>query len=148
VKQQVTSLRWITELARQVLDEILPIDPLAPVGCHHFLSPETGQHEITLFVSKTEVVGGADDGRLHNSRFCLDLNGIYQAFELVTDFRWQSSRVNHEDELGAHIAIEGIYRGYPVWLRILAEAPERYDHGRIINVHTAQMEDIWQDDLL
>lgn len=147
MKQQATSLQWITDLAKQVLEEILPIDPLAPVGCHHFLNLESGQHEITLFVSKTEVVGGADDGQLHDSRFCLDLNGLYGMFELVTDFHWQTARVNHEDELGAHIDVEGIYRGYPVWLRILAEAPERYDHGRIINVHTAQMQDIWQDEV-
>lgn len=148
MKQQATSLQWITDLAKRVLDEILPIDPLAPVGCHHFLNAESAQHEITLFVSKTEVVGGADDGRLHDSRFCLDLNGIYGMFELVTDFRWQTSRVGQEDELGAHIAIEGVYLGNPVSLRILAEAPQRYDHGRIINVHTAQMQDVWQDELL
>lgn len=148
MKQQLSSLGWITDLAKRVLDEILPIDPLAPIGCHHFQDPMTGQHEVTLFASKTEIVGGAEDGRQDDSKFCLDLNGVFDLFEEVTDFRWQTSPVNSEDELGAHVAVEGLYQGNPLWLRILASAPARYDHGRVINVHTAELENLWQDESL
>ena len=144
MKPQVTNLSWITDLARIVLDEVLPIDPLAPIGCHHFLNEETGQYEVTLFAAKTEIVGGADDGRQEDSRFCLDLNGIFKLFESVVDFHWQTSAAHEEDDLGAHISIEGIYEGHSVWLRILASAPAQFDHGRTANVHTQQIENLWE----
>jgi hypothetical protein len=143
VKPQVSSLRWMTDLVRSVLDEILPIDTMSPIGCHYCFNQETEQHEVTLFASKTEIIGGADDGQRHDSRFCLDLSGISKLFDPIDDFRWQTSPASEEDDLGAHISCEGEYKGYAVWLRVLASAPAHFEHGRTINVNTFEVEDLW-----
>ncbi|HUG19388.1 MAG TPA: hypothetical protein VMM56_10445 [Planctomycetaceae bacterium] len=143
MKPQVSSLNWMTDLVRAVLDEILPIDTLSPIGCHYFFNQETEQHEVTLFASKTEIIGGADDGQRHDSRFCLDLSGVSKLFDQIVDFRWQTSPASEEDDLGGHVSCEGEYQGISVWLRILASAPAHFDHGRTINVNTFEVEDLW-----
>lgn len=143
VKPTLNYVSWINDLAHDVLEEILPIDSLAPVGCHHFFNDETSQHEVTLFASKTEILGGADDGRQQDSRFCLDLAGIWRLFENVVDFHWQTTRAHEDDDLGAHISIEGEYHGHSVWLRILAEAPQQFDHGRVFDINSASVKNLW-----
>jgi hypothetical protein len=143
VKPQVFNLEWISDLVRSVLDEILPIDTMSPIGCHYFYNDDSRQHEVTLFASKTEIIGGSDDGAHHDSRFCLDLNGVARLFERIADFRWQTSPADEQDDLGAHVSCEGSYKGNPVWLRILASAPAHFEHGRTFNVHTFEVEDLW-----
>ena len=51
---------WLSELANAVAGDILPVDILAPVGCHYWTNGAIW--EVTLFVSKTETQGGACDG--------------------------------------------------------------------------------------
>lgn len=134
---------WIADLAAQVLQEILPLKPLAPIGCHHFHNERTRQHEVTLFASSTETLGGPEDGLRDDSPFCLDLTGLFELFEAVEDFRWQSTPVDHRDQLGSHVSVEGIYREHSVWLRILATPPSDFEHGRVFDVHGAELRDLW-----
>ncbi len=143
MKHSLPHLPWINELAEAVLARILPIDSLAPVGCHHFFNSETAQHEVTIFASKTEILGGADDGRQQDSPFCLDLKGLLTLFATVDEFVWQTTPVHEEDDLGAHISLEGTYRDKPVWLRILAEAPPQFENGRVFDTLSACVKNLW-----
>ena len=54
---------WLETLTNRVIEHVYPVDVLAPIGCHSFHNPAEGRWEISLFVSKTEVVGGMHDGK-------------------------------------------------------------------------------------
>ena len=80
---------WIETLADLVAANILPIDPLAPVGCHVTRADEAW--EITLFVSDTEIVGGAGDGLRRPSRFEFDMMPLLCLFAEIDACTWQSA---------------------------------------------------------
>ena len=56
---------------------------------------------------------------------------------------WQALPKGNEDQIGPHISFEGEYMGQAVWLRILSGSPERFDHGRNLDVHSLKLEDLW-----
>ena len=64
-------------------------------------------------------------------------------FDEVKQFHWQALDLGPQDELGQHISLEGIYDGNSVWLRVLAEPPERFDNGRIANAYELDFKDVW-----
>ncbi|MBS0263474.1 MAG: hypothetical protein JSS02_16150 [Planctomycetes bacterium] len=132
---------WIQELADAAALQMIPVDPLAPVGCHFCLAE--GVWEITLFVSGTEVVGGSLDGRVQCSRFNLDVQAVCGIFTRVTDVSWQAHSLGDGDELGPHVAIEGIYDEHSVRLRILSFSPRRFPAGRRAEVYGPAWEDLW-----
>lgn len=136
---------WLAELANLVASEMYPIDLLAPLGCHYHYNDEIdgGQWEVTVFAGSTEIVGGEFDGMQQPSRFCLNLGSMLKYFGEVSTFHWQTAPVAEDDELGAHVAIEGTYKGQSVWLRVLAEAPERFECGRQANVYELRLEEVW-----
>uniref|UniRef100_A0A7C4QP51 Uncharacterized protein n=1 Tax=Schlesneria paludicola TaxID=360056 RepID=A0A7C4QP51_9PLAN len=122
---------WLTDFAQALLAHLHPTASSAPIGCHYHHSGTTW--EITLFVSRREILGGPNDGRLQATRFCLDLLGICQVFDQVSSVAWQAHRQGRWDELGAHVAVEGDYRGQRVWLRIPAMAPAQFPAERSAN---------------
>jgi len=132
---------WLATFADQVAAQIHPIDVLAPLGCHYHLDEEVW--EVTLFVSKTEVIGGPKDGRLKNSRFQLDIKGVLETFDAVESCAWQPMGLGEEDEVGPHLSIEGIYAGHPIWLRLPATAPQQFDPGRYAVVHERRWKEVW-----
>jgi hypothetical protein len=118
-----------------------PVDAMVPVGCHYHREDETW--EVTIFASMTEVVGGQQDGLCFPSCFILDVGGLIGLFSDVDSVRWQSLRQDAEDEVGAHLAIEGIYQDARLLLRIPAEAPARFEAGRKANVYEMRIVDVW-----
>ena len=136
---------WLADLANHVATEMYPIDLLAPLGCHYHLNDEIpgGQCEITVFAASTEIVGGEFDGKHQPSKFCLDLRNMLKHFDQIETFHWQTAPVAEDDELGAHVSIEGEYQGQSVWLRVVAEAPKRFSCGRQANVYELKLEDVW-----
>ncbi|MDP1797183.1 MAG: hypothetical protein Q8K78_06865 [Planctomycetaceae bacterium] len=132
---------WLTEFADQVTTHFLPVEILAPLGCHFFQSGDIW--EVTLFAAKTEVVGGPRDGEQRPSRFHLDLAGLAQLFTSVTSFHWQTHSLGKNDDLGAHVAIEGDVNGHHVWLRIPSQAPAMFEIGRIALMHDRRWKEAW-----
>ncbi|MEZ6052988.1 MAG: hypothetical protein R3B91_10170 [Planctomycetaceae bacterium] len=132
---------WIAELARSVTTVMHAQDVLAPIGCHYHL--EDGVWEVTIFASKTEVVGGEQDGLRFPSRFVLDLKALLDLFSSVEAVEWQALPHGPDDEFGANVAIVGTYQGGDVCLRIPAEAPQRFEVGRLANVYEMRFVDIW-----
>ena len=120
-----------------------PVDAMAPVGCHYHREGDTW--EVTIFSSMTEVIGGQQDGLRFPSCFVLDVGGIIGLFSDVEAVRWQTLRPadGDDDEVGAHLAVEGIYQGERLLLRIPAEAPERFDAGRKAHVHEMRIINVW-----
>lgn len=118
-----------------------PVEPMAPVGCHYHRDGDLW--EVTIFCSMTEVVGGEQDGLRFASCFVLDVGGIIGLFSGVDSIRWQTLPQADDDEVGAHVAIEGTYQGERLLLRIPAEAPERFEAGRKANVYEMRIVNVW-----
>lgn len=134
---------WLCELADLIAAKLYPIDPLAPLGCHHYFDQATQQWEVTLFVGGTRVIGGPCDGRTVSSRFVADLLPIARAFETIDAMRWQSDRAGNEDDVGAHLAIEGRFHGDAVHLRLCAQAPASFEPSREVRIYEKRMVDLW-----
>ncbi len=132
---------WLQEMANAVALYLQPWELFPPLGCHYVHVHD--QWEVTLFAASTEMVGGRRDGARHPSRFNADLGGIQGIFSDVKRFEWQSLPVARDDELGAHVSLEGTYEGHAVWLRILAQAPDRFHSGRLVHIHDQVWEEIW-----
>jgi hypothetical protein len=132
---------WIEELANGVASYMTPVDFLAPIGCH-FCCVD-GQWEITLFAAATEVVGGRKDGVKRPSNFTMDLARVFELFNEVTTFHWQALSLGTDDDLGAHVSLEGICQGQPVWLRVLSRAPRRFEPGRQARIYDQRWNEVW-----
>jgi hypothetical protein len=133
---------WLAELAQGAADCLIA-DDLGPMGCHYCQSE--GVWEISLFVSATEILGGARDGQRFPGCFHLDVQRLLALFGEVTEILWQAWPLGRadEDELGAHISVEGACSGQRICLRILAEAPRRFDVGRYADVYQKRYINLW-----
>ena len=133
--------RWITGFANRVSSCMIPIDVMPPVGCHYHLFD--GIWEITLFASTTEVIGGMKDGERQASPFYLNIQQANKLFDVVTAIEWQTLPACNDDELGSHVAMEGISAGHEILLRVCSHAPDRYHPGRFANVYDDRWVEIW-----
>jgi len=132
---------WIKDLADSSAVYLVPTDILAPIGCHYCRVGDVW--EISLFVSRTEIVGGEYDGSQRGSKFILDVPALMELFESVPDVQWQAQSHGEDYELGPHLALIGIYAGHKVCLQILADAPLRFAPGRRAAIYTNTIEDCW-----
>ncbi|WP_166830256.1 hypothetical protein [Thalassoroseus pseudoceratinae] len=133
--------KWLSELADAVAGEILPIDILAPVGCHYWTNGALW--EVTLFVSKTEMQGGPSDGQLSWSRFTFDILSLHSLFDSISSLHWQALPFDEDDDFGAHLLCEGICAGHSVSLRVLSRPPEQFGVGRSVDSYGQKFNDEW-----
>jgi hypothetical protein len=66
-----------------------------------------------------------------------------QLFSEVHNLRWQALPLAADDELGAHVAIDGTCADHPVSLRILSRAPRQFPVGRRAIVYENAWEEVW-----
>ncbi|RMG42100.1 MAG: hypothetical protein D6725_00180 [Planctomycetota bacterium] len=118
---------WLKELTDAVIGGVRAADEDAiRVDCHVYYNPFYEQWEVTLFLEETEVLGGERDGAIVPTPFSLDLTELMAVFDEVQHFHWQAQRAGEDDDLGPHVAVEGLYAGNNVWLRFLASPPQAY----------------------
>jgi hypothetical protein len=133
-------LRWfVNDVTRGIIDRHI----LAPLGCHTFHDDQTNTWEVTLFASRTEVVGGPRDGSQIPDGLQFDVTAAIAAFDSPPQVHWQVGLVADDDELGTHLSFEGLARGHNVWLRIKEESPEWAGAGRLLHAADGTMEDLW-----
>ena len=132
---------WLVEFANSIALNMTPTDVMSPLGCH--FCHVDGHWEIALFAADTEIVGGRKDGMHRGSRFSLDVLAATRYFTRVTSITWQALPFGSYDELGAHIAVEGMVGEEEVWLRVLSRAPERFNPGRLARVYELAWEEMW-----
>lgn len=132
---------WLQALTDSVAQSIALIDDFAPFGCHFFFAE--GVWEITLFAESSEVVGGPKDGAIRKSRFGVHITEVLALFEKVKSCTWQAQSMGEDDDLGPHLAIEGIYEGREVWLRVLAEPPAHFPNCRVSEAGKLVNEEGW-----
>ncbi|MEW4489675.1 hypothetical protein AB1L42_16455 [Thalassoglobus sp. JC818] len=132
----------VTEIVERSVKAIQLIDEDVPIGCHYFF--DEPDHEITLFISPTEIVGGPRDGERIESRFYVDILGLLDVLDEVESYSWQAHPMADDDQLSAHVSLTGIYRGESIWLRILARTPEDFQPGCVANSDGEESVNIWE----
>lgn len=98
---------------------------------------------MTLFVGRSEVWGGAHDGKTVPAGLEVDVTRVMAAFDMAPGVLWQVERAPPHDWLGPHLSIEGETRGQDVWLRILQTSPDWAGVGRVLHASTGEFEDLW-----
>ena len=132
---------WLQEFAEAVAAEMILLNHDCPIGCH--ICEVDGSWEVSLFASRTEIVGGSRDGKFQQPVYTLDVLRILPLFDAVDAVQWQNQPVNRRDELGAHLEINGRIEEHPVSLRILAKAPSRFGAGQQMRVHENAVVQTW-----
>jgi hypothetical protein len=139
----VTPPAWLPGFINDVIQGFIDDCGTAPLGCHFYRDNDLETWEVTLFVSRTEVWSGAEDGRPIPLPFQIDVLSVCAAFDILPVMHWQTEKIAADDELGNHLSFEGIAKGAKVWLRILKDAPAWADPGRLVHAGTGQIQDTW-----
>jgi hypothetical protein len=134
---------WLNSLASAAAEHIHGVDILSPLGCHCYHNRARDEFELTVFASRTQIIGGHMDGQEVGSSFDVNLGDVMDLFDEPPRVGWQALAKGKEDQLGPHVSFEGTYMGQAVWLRILSQSPDRYEHGRNLNIHTLKLDDLW-----
>lgn len=132
---------WLNDFTRPLAAALLADEPLPPLGCHVFASD--GEFEVTLFVAATEIVSGEFDGQSRFAPFSVDIAQAMVAFETVDRAGWQAARRGPEDDVGAHLAIQGTFQGHQILARICSEPPRQFPTGQVANVYAGTLSQTW-----
>jgi hypothetical protein len=68
------------------------------------------------------------------------LLGLFTTIEAI---EWQALPHDEQDEVGANLAIVGVYRRERICVRVLAAAPHRFEPGRIADVYERRFINMW-----
>ncbi len=134
---------WLRSFANDAARAILDTSEHAPIGCHYHCAHERDEWEVTVFISDTEVVGGARDGTLVPYPIQLDVSQAIELFDEIPKIHWETGAIREDEDLVQHMSFEGSVRGHYVWLRILAQAPRQAGPGRLLHASTGELEDLW-----
>jgi hypothetical protein len=130
------SADWVEELAARVAGCIEAHSPMGPMKWL-YLDDEQGLGELVVYPTPVELVGGEEDGAIVIAGFSLDLHELLAAFDQVTSLQWYAQGLGPYDRDGPHVSLEGIYQGYEVGLRVLAEPPEDEEPGLQLDTSTS-----------
>ncbi len=140
---EISPPSWLRWFVNDAVRGIMHQTDSAPVGCHFYYDGENDLWEVTLFVGRSEVLGGAHDGKTVPAGLEVDVTQVMAAFDTPPGVLWQAERVTPHDELGPHLSFEGETRGHDVWLRILQTPPDWAGVGRLLHASTGEFEDLW-----
>jgi hypothetical protein len=118
---------WLTSLVDVVGSCMEAHSPQGPLAFRW--GEEEGFWEVMVYPTPGEVVGGADDGALLVPGFSLDVQELTAVFEEVVAVHWRSQSFGPHDDVGPHIAVEGVFQGHQVYLQVLAEASANEEPG-------------------
>jgi len=114
--------QWLQELVNDVAAVTDSLQDEVELGCHVFRNTEDGEWEVTLFAEAPDW-----GGRLATASIppvlSVDVLAITKTLDHVTNCRWQTAELSADDDLGAHLSIEGTRCGHAVWLRVLSHKP-------------------------
>lgn len=134
---------WLLSFVNDVVQVFVDASVEAPIGCHVYHDESMNCWEVTLFISRTELLSGPHDGLKFPTWFQLNVFSVGTAFDTLPVIHWQSEKIAADDELGNHLSFEGIVSGYNMWLRILADAPAWTQAGRLVHADTGVIQDKW-----
>lgn len=116
---------WLTEFVEQATDEVASLNTSDEIHCHVYHNEEDAQDEweVSLFCG-INTVGGRMKAFPLDPVLSVDVFAVAGLFDEPRACRWQSRPMGADDDLGAHLSIEGSHQGQNIWLRILSDRPE------------------------
>jgi len=105
----------------RILSSMTHFGAESPVGGHVFQNIDS-EWEVTLFQNSgiPDRLEGIEELR---GAMSVNMFELVRVFDSVSSCRWQTSPVGWDDDLGAHMSVEGTYQGEIIWLRITARMP-------------------------
>lgn len=124
----VESPSWIVALVDTIKELITPLGFIGPLGYRfwepgNLTSPNAEVWTIVVFPTPNELRGGEHDGSKFVSGFHLDLGRLLSFFNPAEQVAWKSPTRYNGDLDGPEIAIQGLFMGRYVWLRIFSIPP-------------------------
>jgi hypothetical protein len=121
---------WLREFVERATDEVATLNTTDEVHCHvyHNTDDGHGEWEISLFCG-ANTVGGRLQAFPLDPVLSVDVFALGALLDEPEGCRWQTRPMGIEDDLGAHLSIEGGYRGHRIWLRVLSERPSVIGDG-------------------
>lgn len=116
---------WMTVFVESVADLFEPLADEGRVGFDCQFVDD--RWVLEMYLGGTELVGGSNDGEMRYSMFQLDLHGLFERFEIIDRFRWNSIPDSLDDEEGtprSSVMIEGRVGENTVRLHIYSIPPE------------------------
>lgn len=116
---------WVTSF----IDEIAEcFDPHTDVGRVGFeCRPDGAVWTVTLYLGRTEVVGGAEDGIVRPTSFDFDVALAVKRFDDVQNLQWTACPdpwTEGGSDGNSQLAIEGLVKGQPLRLLVTSVPPE------------------------
>ena len=79
---------WLIDLIESVAEVFEPLEDVARVGFD--CRAAENEWQVSMYIGRIEVVGGADDGLSRHADFEIDLIRVLDQFAQVDRFRWTS----------------------------------------------------------
>ena len=122
---------WISQFIDVAIDFFDPDSDIARVGFDCTFDED--HWRVGLFLGRTEMIGGRDDGKTHDANFEFDVLGLTGLFDSVSNI----SLVARPDivaceDVSAHgtwISVSGIYIGEKLTTDVQASAPDQAGPG-------------------
>ncbi|MEK6234551.1 MAG: hypothetical protein N2C14_07550, partial [Planctomycetales bacterium] len=115
---------WLGEVIEAAIACMMVSAPVPP-GVQY--AEEDGLHEVMLYPTPVELMGGAQDGGTATPSFSVDLEAFRGVLDEVVDFGWEAH--GHSETETPHVWLEGSHAGHNVLIRVLAFAPEDEEPG-------------------
>ncbi|MEK6239492.1 MAG: hypothetical protein N2C14_32640, partial [Planctomycetales bacterium] len=120
-----TCCSFVVAWAKRVHDVIqaatgcMMVSTPVPAGAQY--AEADGLHEVLIYPTTVELVGGAQDGSVATPSFSVDLDALRGVLDKVVDFGWEAH--GHSETETPNVWLEGSHAGHNVLLRVLAFAP-------------------------
>lgn len=114
---------WLEEFVHQLACHIFPENFPNPLACHYH--QEASCWEVALFPSRVQ---NQDTTKTSSeaSFFSFDVQQAMSAFDDLLHLDWITSPITAQNEVGPHLAMEGIVQGEHLLIRICAQVPKRF----------------------
>lgn len=122
---------WLNRFVADVAELFEPLAEVARVG-FECRPDEVEGWQIGLFLGRTEIVGGRNDGRAELCNFTYDVHGLIRRFDSIDELRlFALPQGNSEAQLNpvAFVSVHGLVETHRLTLRIFTIPPDEAGVG-------------------
>lgn len=118
---------WLDQFIDEISDRFEPFSGVARVGYECAFSEDLW--ELSIFLGETELIGGAEDGRMLPVNFRFDLTTITNQFDEIESIHWNAFPNNPDEMAGAtdlsFLTVNGTIENDKVLLQLHSTPPDQ-----------------------
>ena len=121
---------WVMRFIDRMADLFDPFEDVGRVG--FLCRPDDGVWTVTMYLGRTEIVGGRDDGTARPMSFHLDVQGALGCFSEVLSVRWTAcpdAPPSADPDGCSALQVEGRIDGAALRLVVTSVPPETAGPG-------------------